>query len=143
VSSGVESAPGRKDPHKLRAFIAAAKRARADVSAGAVLVSFWRRDEVSATAGTSTEWLWELPNVVELYCACSPTVAADRFLARTRHHGHGDALRSRDELMAQFEALAPLGPLGVGRVVEVDTEHAIDIGGVIAELFDTSRDSPG
>lgn len=78
----------------------------AEASSGAVLVSFWRREDLSSTSGTPTDWLG-LPNVVEMHCACSPTVAATRFVARQRHTGHGDARRSADELARQFAAPMP------------------------------------
>jgi hypothetical protein len=111
-------------------------RAAAEASNGAVLVSFWRREELSATSGTPTGWLRSLPNVVEVHCACSPAVAAQRFLARTRHPGHGDATRHGDDVATQLEALAVLGPLTLGRVVRVDTEDVIDVEALIAELSD-------
>jgi predicted kinase len=91
----------------------------------ALLVSFWRREQVSNQAGTPTGWLASLPKVVEVYCKCSPTVAATRFRSRVRHDGHRDA--DRTDLVAQFEVLAGLGPLGIGRPIVVNTETDIDI----------------
>ena len=109
-------------------------RTAAEASSGAVLVSFWRREELSATAGTPTGWLRSLPNVVEVHCACSPAIAEQRFLARRRHPGHGDATRDRDDVAAQLEAIAALGPLALGSVVRVDTEDVVDVEALIAEL---------
>jgi adenylate kinase family enzyme len=122
-------------------------RTAAEASTGAVLVSFWRRDQLSTTSGTPTEWLRALPHVVELYCSCAPTIAADRFLARRRHDGHGDAHRTRADLLRQFESLAALGPIGVGKVVRVDTEQVVDIDALLVELGaaqpEADRDSDG
>jgi adenylate kinase family enzyme len=112
-------------------------RAAAENSDGAVLVSFWRREEVSKTSGTPADWLRTLPNVVEMFCACPPEVAAERFLARTRHAGHGDTARDPDELLHQLTALAALGPIGLATVVRVDTERAVDVAAVVAELDET------
>lgn len=109
-------------------------RAAAEKSDGAVLVSFWRRDEISTTSGSPTDWLCALSNVVEVYCMCPPEVAAERFRHRTRHAGHGDAARDRTELMKQFTALAAFGPLGLANVVSVDTTRAVDMAGVTAQL---------
>jgi gluconate kinase len=109
-------------------------RASAESSKGAVLVSFWRREELSTTSGTPTTWLRALPNVIELYCTCSPAIAMERFRSRRRHAGHLDATRNRDALVNQFESLAALGPLGVGRLVRVDTGEAVDVDAVIADL---------
>jgi AAA domain len=100
-------------------------RERALSVSSAVLVSFWRREQVSSTAGTPTDWLRILPNVVEVYCECSAAIAAARFRSRVRHDGHRDA--DRTDLVAQFEALARQGPLGIGRLVVVKTETDIDI----------------
>jgi predicted kinase len=91
----------------------------------AVLVSFWRREQVSSTAGTPTDWLTSLPNVVEVFCECSPPVAAARFRSRVRHDGHRDA--DRTNLVAQFEALASEGPLEIGRLVVANTQTDIDV----------------
>lgn len=50
-----------------------------------------------------------------------PKVSFRRFRARSRHPGHGDDRRSSAELRIQIAALARLGPLGVGRLVSVDS----------------------
>ena len=49
-------------------------------SGGAVLSSFWRREALSTTSGTPTEWIKHLPDarVVEVACECPPEIAADR-----------------------------------------------------------------
>jgi predicted kinase len=91
----------------------------------AVLVSFWRRERVSSSAGTPTEWLGSLPNVVEVFCECGPEVAEARFRSRVRHNGHRDA--DRTDLVAQFEALVRQGPLKIGRLVVANTETTIDV----------------
>ncbi len=98
----------------------------------AVLVSFWRREQVSSTAGTPTDWLTSLSNVVEVHCECSPAVAAARFRSRVRHDGHRDA--DRTDLVTQFEALAREGPLAIGRLVVVNTEAAIDLAQLVSRV---------
>ncbi len=106
-----------------------------------VLISFWRRPELSLTSGTPTEWLSESAAVVEVFCECSVGVAVRRFRSRQRHERHGDAQRDPADLTAQFGALAALGPLGVGRLVRVDTETPIDIDGVLAAVRDALTDT--
>jgi shikimate kinase len=104
-----------------------ALRARAEALTSAILVSHWRREGLSTTAGTPTSWLAELPQIVEVYCDCPPDIAIERFRSRTRHPGHLDAERTRDQLVSQFDALASCGPLGIGRLVVVDTSEAVDL----------------
>ena len=106
----------------------------AQASAGAVIVSFWRREQLSATAGTPTSWLHELPHVVEVHCVCSPSTAVQRFIARHRHHGHGDQARSAGDLAAQFIALDALGPIGIGPLVTVDTTQEIRLAELLEQL---------
>ena len=109
------------------------RRAALNVSA-AVLVSFWRRTELSATSGTPIEWLADLPNLVELYCDCPPEVAAERFARRVRHAAHGDAAADRQERLERFRALHRLGPLGLARVVKVDAAAPVNVDDLIASL---------
>lgn len=110
-------------------------RRLAERSAGAVLASFWRHPRAAGPSGTPTAWLSELsPGLVELYCVCSPAVAADRFLVRTRHAGHLDREKRRDEVLASFVDLAAHGPLALAPVVRADTERQIDLDGVLAQV---------
>jgi glucokinase len=103
-------------------------------SAGAVLASFWRCEDLSTTSGTPTGWLRgrEPGSVVEVYCRCPADVAAQRFTQRRRHPGHLDSSRTGGGLLAQLESLASLGPWGIGPLVEVDTTGAVDVGAVAA-----------
>lgn len=136
--------PGPVDRSALSRAADGAFRARAQARAvdpacrGLVLVSFWRRPELSATSGTPTDWVPALAgpggDVVELWCRCPPEVAAARFVARRRHPGHGDAARSSEGLLAGFRALDALGPVGLGRLVMVDTTAVGGEEGLLAEL---------
>jgi len=90
---------------------------------GAVLASWWRHPKAEGESGTPIEWLSSLPaKRVEVYCACEPRIAAERFLGRTRHAGHLDGTKDREGLAAEFERLATLGPLGLGMVVRASTD---------------------
>ena len=57
-----------------------------------------------------------------------------RFVSRRRHPAHGDATKETSAITAQFEALAALGPLGVGRTILVDTEHTVDVAALVHEI---------
>jgi len=111
----------------------------ANQASGAILASFWKHPQVSGESGTPTAWLSSLTGkVVEAHCVCPPTVAAERFAARKRHGGHLDRDKRSDDLVADFEHLAALGPLGLGPLVNVDTSGEVDLDGVLrqlAELF--------
>jgi len=103
-------------------------RTLAQSSCGAVLSSFWRHRGVISESGTPLEWVLALsPRIVEVYCNCSPSVAARRFMLRRRHTGHCDAERSQEFLTEQFEKLANRGPSGAGHLIVVDTNENIDI----------------
>jgi hypothetical protein len=101
-------------------------RQRVESMPGAMVVSHWRRPELSTTSGTPTEWLRVLHAFVEVHCVCDPETAAERFRRRDRNPAHGDRQRSPEELLYQFRALHRLGPLGYGPVVTVDTEMPVD-----------------
>lgn len=105
----------------------------------AVVTSFWRRPELSTTSGTPTDWLPSLGSLVEVHCVCDPKTAARRFMARTRHPGHGDAARTFGELCDQFDALAAMGPLGLGRVLTVDTAEPVDVAALVVRIRSTGR----
>jgi hypothetical protein len=73
--------------------------------------------------------------MVEVYCRVDPAVAADRFLSRVRHRGHGDAERDPADVRSASVAVAGRFPLKtLGPVVEVDAESAIDAAAVAAAV---------
>lgn len=100
----------------------------------AVVVSFWRRPELSTTSGTPTAWLEQSVDLVEVFCDCPPSVAVRRFEARRRHVRHDDESRSTTDLLDQFTALAALGPIGLGSLVRVDTSTHVDVDDLTAAI---------
>jgi hypothetical protein len=101
-----------------------------------VIISWWRHPLSKSNSGTPIEWLRVLAGeLVEVYCSCSASVAATRFLARQRHAGHLDCRYTYAELLAEFEQQASFGPLGVGRIVRVNTETAPEIAAIAAEVL--------
>jgi hypothetical protein len=102
---------------------------------GAVLVSFWRRETIAPTAGTPTAPLSDLPGeLVEVFCRCDPEVAARRFVERARHPGHLDRLVTFDEILPRFQRLAAAYPVGLDKVVTVDTTEPVDIESTLRAL---------
>ncbi|MCB8836315.1 adenylyl-sulfate kinase [Aurantimonas sp. VKM B-3413] len=71
-----------------------------------------------------------IERVIEVWCRVSPETAAARYRARAqgRHRGHPPASYA-DEL---FELAKIARPLGIGPVVEIDTEKPLD-----PQSFDT------
>lgn len=75
--------------------------------------------------------------IIEVHCACPPDLAARRFAERAgrpgRHRGAHPLTELPPELLAEFDK-----PMGVGRVVTVDTSAAVDepklVSQVAAEL---------
>jgi predicted kinase len=97
-------------------------------SDGSVVVSWWRHPASSLASGTPIEWLSELRgSLIEVNCVCDPVVAAERFKSRTRHSGHQDQSRAYEELLTTFQQQAALGPLGIGRLITVNTEGEVKI----------------
>ncbi len=109
-------------------------RERVESSPRAMVVSHWRRPELSMTSGTPTEWLRAFPAFVEVHCVCNPETAAVRFRRRDRNPAHGDRQKSAAEILDQFRAIHRLGPLGYGPVVTVDTEMPIDAAQVVEQI---------
>ncbi len=91
-----------------------------------VLVSFWRQPLLSMTSGTPTEWLADLPGLVEVHCACPADICAERFSTRARHPGHGDMMTTREELARRFADLAAAGPIGIASTITIDTSIPLD-----------------
>ncbi|MEM7068827.1 MAG: shikimate kinase [Pseudomonadota bacterium] len=88
-----------------------------------VLVSHWRPLNVEGSSGTPTEWLnTAFFNVIEVYCQCPVEEALLRFTSRTRHPGHRDQDRDRQELAASFEKFANALPLQLGNTLTVNTQ---------------------
>jgi len=93
-----------------------------------VLCSFWRHPSSPERSGTPSNWL-QVPEIraVEVFCECSPDLAASRFLGRVRHAGHRDFNRNQASLAAQAEKLVQTLPLGVGAVIDVNTTDSVDL----------------
>jgi predicted kinase len=69
--------------------------------------------------------------LVEVRTALPRELARERYYARAdrRHPGHLDRERTEHELWGQ-----PVGPLGVGRLIEVDTGAPVDVPALAARL---------
>lgn len=105
-------------------------------SKGGIIVSWWRHPKSDRDSGTPTEWLLNLPgHLMEVYCKCAPQLATTRFLTRRRHPGHLDALWSDQALRAHLEQSSSLGPLQIGRLVEVDCSESVDCGDLWTRLM--------
>jgi len=109
-------------------------------SDGVVLVSHWRPRGGPDTTGTPTGWIdAAFDSVIEVNCRCSPAIAASRFIARKRHPGHLDEARDPHAIGRWMHDLAAGYPLGLGRLVPVETGAAQDPSDPIAELKVTLR----
>jgi hypothetical protein len=77
-------------------------------------------------------WLSSLPgDVIELHCQCPTEVALERYARRNRHEGHLDQTISPADLRASFDLSEKYGPLGIGRLVTVNTEQPVDLEAVL------------
>ncbi len=92
-----------------------------------ILVSHWRRPGEQLESGTPTEWLGKFDGLIEIACLCSAMTAVQRFKNRNRHPGHGDGMRNESKLLQRFEMDCQKGPLGLGRLISVDTESVVDV----------------
>jgi hypothetical protein len=77
--------------------------------------------------------------LVEIFCRCEPDVAARRFVERSRHPGHLDRLVTLEEILPRFCQLAEEYPIGLGKVVAVDTTDEVAVASTVAAL--ASRES--
>jgi glucokinase len=108
----------------------------------AVLVSHWKPPHSSRESGTASDWLnAAFSTLIEVYCACPPDLALNRFLARKRHPGHCDAQRDPAELASQLRGLAPTFPLGIGPVITVNTDKGFDDHGLMRALHKRLNDA--
>ena len=118
--------PGSR--HRLSRASDAALQAIAVNTPAAVLSSFWRRERLSATSGTPTDWLHALrdTSLVEVHCVCPVALAVQRFQMRQRHPGHDDRRHTTEDLVHQFTRLEAEGPLGLGTLIRADTSQDLD-----------------
>ena len=108
---------------------------RASRAGSAVIVSWWRHPRSTVVSGTPIEWLTDLPGtLIEVRCICDPAIAAERFKSRIRHRGHLDQFKSHSDLLPSFQQQAELGPLGVGALVEVNTERPVNLPDLVASI---------
>nr|WP_295769445.1 hypothetical protein [Rhodoferax sp.] len=104
-------------------------------SNGAVIASWWQHPKSQISSGTPPYWLRSLPGeVVELHCECSPKVAVERFFARSRHAGHLDGEKTKSAELTKFEHFASFGCLGIGRVIELNTEQPVELGMLLSKI---------
>lgn len=119
-------------------------RERALRSEGAVIASWWRHPLSTVASGTPVEWLSALQGVlIEVHCVCKPHVATKRFKSRLRHEGHLDRFKPYADLLATFQQQGALGPLGVGLLIEVNTERSEEIASLLAKIDSVSRHESG
>lgn len=68
------------------------------------------------------------PEVIEIYCYTRPSIRYQRFVTRNesgdRHKGHADSENYRQN--ADPESLDVYGPLGLGRLIKIDTTTPCD-----------------
>jgi hypothetical protein len=94
----------------------------------ALLVSFWHVPGMRPDSGTPTDWVGSQGHrVLHVHCHCAPRLAAERFVARRRHPGHGDGTRALEDLVDEFGRLAALGPPALGAPLVIDTAGALDL----------------
>jgi len=110
-------------------------RERASQYESSIIVSWWRHPASTIVSGTPIEWLSHLPGVlIEINCICDPAIAAGRFKSRIRHRGHLDKIKSSADLVAAFQQQAALGPLRIGRLIEVNTDANFDLGDLLSTI---------
>lgn len=115
-------------------------QSRALASQGAVISSWWRHPLSTLGSGATVDWLTTLDgDVVELHCQCRPSTAVERFFARQRHAGHLDEMKSRELEFTKFQQFAVHGALGLHRVVELDTEHPLDLVALLCALEPSAK----
>jgi hypothetical protein len=107
----------------------------ARTSPGAVLTSFWRNPEMSSDSGTPTDWIAATSQcIVEVYCVCDSEVAATRFVNPIRHPRHLDKIKRNEDVLSDFRTLAAIGPLGIGKLLRVDTSGKVDLDIVVSNM---------
>ena len=110
-------------------------REQVSQSDGSVVVSWWCHPASTLASGTPIEWLSELRgSLIEVNCICDPAIAVERFKSRVRHSGHLDQFKNYDDLLPAFQQQAALGPLGIGRLIRVNTEGNVNFEEVLYQV---------
>ena len=110
--------------HKLSREADQLFKSDAELMNKAILVSHWRPKFVSVNYGTPGEWLMTtFNNVIEVFCDCSVSVAANRFINRVRHIGHVDESRSNSEIESWLSEYAVHLPIGFGVSISVNSAN--------------------
>lgn len=121
----VLGAPDVETSRRLgRASVAAMLAVARESPVGAVIESNFYR----SVAGAELD---QLPGaVIELFCRCTPDVAWERYRHRagSRHAGHFDHQRTRDELWNDEVAEPVAGPWPL---LEVDTNSPVDVASIV------------
>jgi predicted kinase len=138
VADAVPAAPSR-------ALGAAVMRAAwslvAAIDGTVVFESWWYRPR---DLNLASEGLAECgrPPVVEVWCDVDPEVARHRFATRRRHRIHADAdrLAGSPQLWSSSTQAAPLG---LGPVIRVPTDRAVDVAAVARTVTATLGGASG
>jgi len=110
-------------------------RERTSRSQSSIIVSWWRHPASTIVSGTPIEWLSDLPGVlIEIRCICDPTIAVERFKSRIRHRGHLDQFKPPVDLLPSFQQQAAFGPLGIGHLIEVNTESTVELADLLSMI---------
>lgn len=107
---------------------------RAKRSEQIVLISHWQQS-LTLQSGTPTDWLDNsFHKIVEICCKCEPETAADRFLARSRHKGHLDNMRSFENVLSWMFSIEAGYPLHIGIQIEIETGKKPDYPDLVNQL---------
>lgn len=99
-----------------------------------VLISHWQQP-LTLESGTPTDWLsGSFCKIVEIHCKCEPEIAANRFLARTRHKGHLDNMRSFENVLSWMLRIEAGYPLHIGTLIDIETDREPDHQALISQL---------
>ena len=100
-----------------------------------VLVSHWRPVGGDQESGTPIEWLVDsYRTVIEIHSECPPAEALERFFARTRHPGHLDNERDKNDVAGTLLKWANSYPLGIGKVISVSSEPGLNLEHLISQI---------
>ena len=107
----------------------------AQVSKGAILVSFWQLPGMPSGSGTPTAWLSELGgSIVNVHCVCQPETAAERFLRSRCRQGQLNTQRSYEDVLKAMREKACPGPLKIGWRIEVNTEEQLSLEALASDV---------